>query len=144
MRGRNRESAFWAARKRCPVAEGELRLLSAWEVLETWREGREMAQSGREQALCSNACLIARALLRNGKPVYESGQAVLESLSVEDITRLAEEWGTFNRACNPSPTDSEEDIEARKKVWSTRRMRAFNGVCSVPLVRFRPKNGRRI
>ena len=142
MSGGEREAPFWAARERCPVAEGELRLLSAWEVLETWREGRALARSGVEQALCSNACLIARALERKGKAVYADGQAVLKSLSVEDIARLADAWGQFNRACNPSPTDSAEEIEARKKAWSTRRTRAFSGVCSVLLARFPRKTGR--
>lgn len=142
MSGRERETPFWAARERCPVPEGELRLLSAWEVLETWREGRELARGGMEQALCSNACLIAHALERNGKPVYADGQAVLKSLSVEDVARLADAWGQFNRTCNPSPADSGEEVEARKKAWSTRRTRAFSGVCSALLARFRRKTGR--
>ena len=49
---------------RCAVAEGELRLLSAREVLEARREGEQLAAEGREKALCANACLIAKALER--------------------------------------------------------------------------------
>ena len=109
------QTPFWAARRRCPVEEGELRLLSAWEVLETWREGGELARTGLERALCSNACLIAHALEREGKPVFPSGKAVLEQLRVEDITRLAQQWGRFNRGENPSPMGGEEELEARKK-----------------------------
>ncbi len=121
---------FWAARKRCPVAEGELRLLSAWEILLLREESAELAQDGPERALCSNACLIARALERDGTPVYPDGKAVLKALRVEEIVRLADLWGEFNRTCNPSPLDSEEETQRRKKVWSTRLTRAFNGVCS--------------
>ena len=106
---------FWAARQRCPVEEGELRLLSAWEVLEAYREGEELALGGIERALCSNACLIAHALERDGQRVFAHGRAVLDALRVEDIARLAERWGRFNREVNPSPLDGEEEIEARKK-----------------------------
>ena len=40
----------------------DLRLLSALEVLQARREADELAGDGRERALCSNACLLARAL----------------------------------------------------------------------------------
>ena len=110
-----REPAFWAARRRCPVPEGELRLLGAWEIPELWREGRELARTGKDPALCSNACLIARALEREGRSVYPDGRAVLKALSVEDIARLSGQWGAFNREVNPSPLDREEETEERKK-----------------------------
>lgn len=109
------KTPFWAARRRCPVEGGELRLLSAWEVLETYREGEELARNGMERALCSNACLIARALERDGKPVYADGKAVLNALRVEDIAGLAARWGRFNGEENPSPSDATDEIEARKK-----------------------------
>ena len=54
-----------AGRDRISLDNGmELRLLSALEALQARREGRELAQDGRELALCSNACLLARALER--------------------------------------------------------------------------------
>lgn len=127
---------FWAARERCPVAEGELRLLSAWEILMLREESAALAEGGAERALCSNACLIARALERDGEPVYPDGKSVLKALRVEEIVRLANIWGEFNRTVNPSPLDSEEEIKKRKKVWSTRLTRAFNGVCSALSARF--------
>ena len=40
----------------------ELRLLSALEILEARREAAQLAESQGERALCSNACLLARAL----------------------------------------------------------------------------------
>lgn len=112
MNGREREPAFWAARRRCPVPEGELRLLGAWEIPELRCEGKELARQGGDPALCSNACLIARVLEREGKPVYADGQAVLKAMSPEEIEGLADRWGAFNRTCNPSPTGGEREIGA--------------------------------
>ena len=94
--------------------EGELRLLSVRELLEARRESRTLAAEGREQALCSNACILARALEREGRPVYPDGRAVLEALGPEEIERLTDRWGRFNRACNPSPLDGTAVAEARR------------------------------
>ena len=125
------EVGFWAGPERTGVGGGRtLRLLSAREVLEARREGDALAQNGGERALCRNACLVAKALERKGKPVFESGQAALDSLRVEDIAKLADTWAEFNRAHNPSPLDGEQEIRRRKKAWSTRLMSAFNGACS--------------
>ena len=124
------ERGAWTGPDRVKVAGGWLRLLSAREALDARREGDELARDGRERALCRNACLIARALERKGKPVFESGQAVLDGLRVEDIARLADAWAEFNRGCNPSPLDGAGEIERRKKAWSTRLMSAFSGACS--------------
>ena len=136
------DGGFLAGPERVKVNGGELRLLSAREVLEARREGDALARDGRERALCRNACLIARALERKGKPVFESGQAVLDGLRVEDISRLADAWGAFNREANPSPLDGEEEIQRRKKGWSTRLTRAFSGACSGCLARFPRRTGR--
>lgn len=136
------DRAFWAGPDRVKVKEGTLRLLSAREVLEARREGDALAQDGRERALCRNACLVARALERGGRSVFESGQKALDGLRVEDIARLADAWAAFNRECNPSPMDGEEEISRRKKAWSTRVMSAFSGACSVCLALCPPRIGR--
>lgn len=125
------EQSMLAGQSRRKIPEGELRLLSAREVLEARREGESLARDGRERALCSNACLIARALERGGRPVYANGQEALDKLRVEDIVRLSDQWAELNREWNPSPADGQEAVERRKKAWSTRLMSAFNGVCSV-------------
>ena len=71
-------------RERLKLEDGrELRLLSALEVLEARREAEGLARGEAEAALCANACLLARALERDGKPVFPSGRAVLESLRQE-------------------------------------------------------------
>ena len=124
-------SGFWIGPERTDAGGGRtLRLLSAREVLEARREGDALARDGGERALCRNACLVARALERKGKPVFESGQAALDALRMEDIGALADAWAEFNRTYNPSPLDGEREIERRKKVWSTRLMSAFSGACS--------------
>ena len=135
------DGRFWVGPDRVKVAEGELRLLSAWEVLEARREGDALANDGRERALCRNACLVARALEQNGKPVFEDGRAALDGLRVEDVARLADAWAELNRECNPSPLDGEQEIERRKKAWSTRVMSAFNGACSACLALCRRRIG---
>ena len=126
-----------AGARRLPLENGmELRLLSAMEVMEARREAAALAEEGKERALCSNACLVARALEKDRKPVYESSEAVLKDLTVEGITALARCWAEFNRTENPSLTADEERVEQLKKVWSTRRRSACSGVCSELLERF--------
>lgn len=117
-------------RRRLDLGEGlTLRLLSAMEVLEARREAGALAQEGRERALCANACLLAKALERDGRPLFDSGRAALEGLRIEDIAALARRWARFSREENPSPEEGEE-ADALKKAWSTRLRRAFAGVCS--------------
>lgn len=118
----------------------ELRLLTAMEVLEVRREAQALWREDREKALCSNACLLARALERGGKPVFADGAAVLEGLSVEQIASLSGQWGEFSRRENPSAEDGER-AETLKKAWGTRLMRAFSGVCSGCLGRCPRRNG---
>ena len=136
------DSGFWSGPDRIKIPQGELRLLSAREALDARREGDAMARDGRERALCRNACLIARALERHGKPVFDGGEAVLAALRVEDVARLADAWAAFNRECNPSPLDGGEEISRRKKAWSTRLMSAFNGACSACSALCPPRSGR--
>ena len=94
-----------------------LRLLSALEVLQARREAAELAGEERERALCSNACLLARALedSGNGKPVFADGRAVLAGLTVEEIGSLAARWGELHRAFDPGLNLGEEELENVKK-----------------------------
>ena len=131
-------------RERLRLEDGrELRLLSALEVLEAGREAAELVQHEGERALCANACLLARALERKGKPVFPSGRAVLEGLSAREIGELARRWNELDRAENPSPEDGVEDVLSLKKAWSMRLRSAFAGVCSAPFRPFRRRNGRK-
>lgn len=132
-----------AGPERLTVGAGQtLRLLTAMEVLEARREADELfCETGQERALCSNACLVAKALERKGKPVYPSGKAVLERMRLEEIAELAKKWARFNRSVNPSAREGQEVLEPIKKAWSTRLMSALSGVCSGNLRRCPRKNG---
>ncbi len=121
----------------------ELRLLSAMEVMQARREAATLMAEQREKALCSNACLLARALERHGKPVFASGEAALSGMSVEKIAQLAKQWAEFNHRENPSVEDEKERVDDLKKAWSTRLMSAWNGVCSTVLVRCPRRNASR-
>ena len=79
-----------AGRDRMSLENGfDLRLLSALEVLQARREADELAGDGRERALCSNACLLARALERSEDqtPVFSDGKAVLAGMTAEEIAQ---------------------------------------------------------
>lgn len=129
-------------RRELPLGGGRrLRLLSAMEVLEARREAEELGGEALERALCANACLLARALERDGAPVFEDGRAVLEGLTPREIEDLARTWDQFRRAEDPAPTDDEARVDALKKAWSTRLMGAFSGVCSRLLGRCPPRRG---
>ena len=107
-----------AGRDRLSLDNGfDLRLLSALETLQARREGMELAGDDRELALCSNACLLARALERSEdrKPVFSDGQAVLAGLTVEEIAALAARWSRFSRENDPGLDLSEEALEEVKK-----------------------------
>lgn len=142
MRRETGMESLLSRRDRLTLEDGtQLRLLSALEVLEARREGEELAQGEGERALCANACLLARALEENGKPLFSSGRAVLEHLSAREVANLARLWDELDRAENPSPEDGEEETQPIKKAWSIRLMSAFAGVCSRRLGLFQRRNG---
>lgn len=119
-----------------------LRNLTAMEVLDAKREAMTLASEEKELALCSNACLIARAWENEaGAPCALSGEAVLKALSVSEIDRIAGQWAAFEAEENPGFTEREERLESLKKAWSTRRLSAFVGVCSGRLGRSPVRNG---
>ena len=93
----------------------QLRLLSAMEVLEARREALWLAQGEREKALCSNACLLARAVIRDEQPVYRDGSDVLAQMTPEEIGTLAGSWAQFNTRFNPGPDSDSTQVDALKK-----------------------------
>lgn len=128
--------------ERVSIGGGQaLRLLRAQEVLEARREAETLAVEGRERALCRNACLLARALVRRGKPVYQSGAAVLEALTVEQIQTLAGQWAAFSKEADPGLESEKGLVDALKKAWSTRRRSGCGGVCCERSGPCRRKNG---
>ena len=135
-------SGFWNRPRVTDLGDGwKARLLSAWEAMEAKAEGEMLAAEGRDGALCANACLLARALLRRGRPAFANGTAVLDRLTARQIGELARRWSAFDRESNPSVLDGEEAVERAKKAWSTRRKSAFGGACSKRFTLCRPRRG---
>ena len=90
---------------RLPLGDGlVLRLLSGMELLEARREAHALAQLPGEQALCSNACLLARALWLEGseEPMFTDGEQVLIALTAEEIEGLCARWDAFRRGAVPN------------------------------------------
>ena len=121
----------------------ELRLLSALEVLEARREATALAGEDRDRALCSNACLVARAVVRRGRPVYGSGEEVLHRLTVGQVETLARRWMAFYQEEGLGTGLERSRLDQLKKAWSTCRGSAFGGMCSNVLGRCRRRNGPR-
>jgi len=121
-----------AGRDRMELGNGmDLRLLSALEVLQARREAAQLAGEDRERALCSNACLLARALERteDRTPVFADGQAVLAGLTVEEIGALSARWSQFSRESDPGLEISQEELENVKKNSAVTRESACAGEC---------------
>ena len=112
------EYSILAGRDRISLNNGmDLRLLSALEVLQARREAAELAGEERERALCSNACLLARALehSEDHSPVFSGGREVLSGLTVEEIAALAGQWDAFRRESDPGLDLNREELENVKK-----------------------------
>lgn len=71
--------------KRRSEPRGKLRELSAWELLQARQEASTLAQEETAFGLCLNACVLARALVRCGRPVYVSAEAALKRLGEAGI-----------------------------------------------------------
>lgn len=69
-----------------------LRILTARELLMAREEARTLSTEPELEGLCSSACMLARAVTVEGKPVFSSGQAVLETWSAE---RIGEEMAAY-------------------------------------------------
>ena len=96
---------------RMPLENGlVLRLLSGMELLEARREAHELSRLPGERPLCSNACLLARALWMEGEeePLFADGKQVLIALTAEEIEALCARWDEFRRSAIPNFRESVE------------------------------------
>lgn len=112
------EVSILARKDRISLGNGmDLRLLSAMEVLEARREAAELAGEERERALCSNACLLAKALERSEDKtaVFSGGEQVLKGMTVEEIGVLAQRWSQFRKENEPLLSMGEDELELLKK-----------------------------
>ena len=126
-----------AGRDRMPLDNG-FDLRSALEAIQARREGLELAADGRERALCSNACLLARALERteDQMPVFADGRAVLAGLTAEEIAALAARWAAFSRENDPGLGLPQEELEQVKQ-----DLAGCAGGCCGSLARCLPRSG---
>ena len=87
-----------------------LRLLSGMELLEARREAHELSRLPGERPLCSNACLLARALWMEGEeePLFANGEQVLIALTAEEIEAMCARWDEFRRSAIPNFHESVE------------------------------------
>ncbi len=136
-------TSILAGRDRISLENGfDLRLLSALEVLQARREAEELAGADREQALCSNACLLARALERteDQEAVFASGRAVLAGLTVEEIGALAARWSVLSRESDPGldlPAGELDEVKGalRDDPGERLRWRVLRQFCALPTER---------
>lgn len=81
-----------AGQRRVDRQGHELRILSAWALLQAQQEAETMEGPEETKALRGNACVLSRAVYRGGMRLFPSGQSVLESWSGE---KIAEEMGAY-------------------------------------------------
>lgn len=110
----------------------ELRVVPAYEVLQSRREAMDACGEDEQTlGLWMNACLLARAIYRDGARAFSGGEALMRAASAEQIERWTEEYAALCREENPACSEenakkamqalSQEDYERLK--W--RVLRAF-------------------
>lgn len=87
---------------------------SAAQVLEARSEAARMEPEEDIRVLCSNACLLARALQKEDGPAFRDGEQVLEVLSPAEIEELSQRLGKLCREENPGVETPGLDAEAYK------------------------------
>jgi hypothetical protein len=81
------------------LGEGKyLRVLPIYDLQAARREALALAEERGDLPLCSNACLVARAVRKEGKALFRSGREALETLTAEEIETLARQWAELDQA----------------------------------------------
>lgn len=104
-----------------------LRVLTAGELLEVKAEVEEMCPEGAEKSLWSNACILARAVHENGKPVFSEGKALMDCWSGE---KIAEEMDAYRTMAE----DTAPELGQAKKLEAI-----LQGLRETPMERIRWK-----
>ena len=100
--------------KRRPERGGRLRPISAWALLQAREEALCMAASQESFGICLNACVISRALLRRGRPVYESGEALLRGMTEPQLRSLTEDYLARFTDCAQTPAAVNPNFDAAR------------------------------
>jgi len=131
----NRElSEFLSAKREREIEVGgqtlKLRLLSAQETLELIDVAGDFTTgTDAEISLRANAELVSRCLIARDSPAFENAGEVLDALTAEEITSIAEAFGEFAKRFDVSAHASMERVEKLKKVSGTPIMKGSNGAC---------------
>lgn len=111
----NRLLQWLGGRRRACAGPFELRVLTAWELLQARREAKGLEQEALEAGLCLNACVLARAASVRGRAAFSSGQQVLMRLSAETIETLSARYAALSQRQSPSCCGSPEEIAALRE-----------------------------
>lgn len=120
-----------AGKRRVQRQEYELRILSAWELMQARQEAEELNGGKDTAALRGNACILRRAVVRGNTQMFSSGAEVLATWSAEKIademrayrslaSRVAPDCGQENRVRELMEELEQEPMERiRWKVLKT-------------------------
>ena len=110
----------------------ELRVVPAFAVLQARREAMEgCAEDEGALGLWMNACLLSRAVYREGVRAFASGEAVLQAVSAETVEDWTKAYAELCREENPACSaenaerarEALQDAEFERLKW--RVLRAF-------------------
>ena len=111
----------------------ELRVVPAFAVLQARREAMEgCAEDDGALGLWMNACLLSRAVYREGVRAFASGEAVLQTVSAETVEDWTKAYAELCREENPACSaenaerarEALQDAEFERLKW--RVLRAFS------------------
>ncbi|MEA4814704.1 hypothetical protein SDC9_151720 [bioreactor metagenome] len=130
----NRElSEFLSAKREQTIEVGgqtlKLRLLSAQETLELIDAAGDLTGSDAEISLRANAELVSRCLIARDAPAFSNAGEVLDALTAEEITSIAEAFEEFAKRFDVSAHVGMEEVEKLKKVSGTPITKGSNGAC---------------
>lgn len=92
----------------------ELRVVSAFAVLQARREALERsAQDDGALGLWMNACVLARALYKDGQRAFSDGEAVMQAASAEKIERWMQAYAALCREDNPACSEENARLAAQ-------------------------------
>ena len=95
---------LFAGSGRRRMANGlELRVVPAFAVLQARREAMDAcAEDAAALGLWMNACLLSRAVYRDGARAFLSGEAVLQAVSAETVEDWTKQYAALCREENPA------------------------------------------
>lgn len=95
------------AGQRCITRQGhEIRILSAWELIQARQEAKNLEGPEETLALRGNACILSRAVYRGGMRLFSSGRSVLEGWSGE---KIAQEMAAYRALADRVDPDCGEE-----------------------------------